>query len=266
MGARLIRRVKAIEFTRRTGNGRTSPAFLVAESMNGDELELVAKLPSECMEGARSLAREAICACLAGDLGIRVPEPLYVEMSPLWINSIRDAGWAAMARKGPLVAFGSTYIGGGYSAWQHPRAMSDAMISEVAAALVFDCAIENSDRRAENPNCLHSGEKFYLFDHELCFPPILIGQPKPWAVGGLRDFETPGRQIFADALRKRNVDWAPIIDRWNSLSDAMIDDYGRDLPPEWIGAATAVADARQKIRQARDNIQGLIVEIGRVLT
>jgi hypothetical protein len=50
-----------------------------------------------------------------------------------------------------------------------------------------------------------------------------------------RFFETPGRQIFADALRKQNVDWAPIIDRWNSLSDAMIDDYGRDLPPSGSG-------------------------------
>lgn len=262
----MIRRVRAIEFQKPTINGRTAPAILVAEAADGSEVELVAKLPSKCMEGARSLAREVICACLANDLGLRVPEPFFVEMSPLWLASIHDRTWAGFAQAGPLVSFGSKHINGGYSAWQQPRAMSDSFIAEMAAALVFDCAIENSDRRPENPNCLQNGEKFYLFDHELCFPPILIGQPKPWMLGGLRDFEVPGRQIFADALRKRNVDWRPIVARWNGLSDAMIDDYGRDLPLEWLGAGGAVNDARAKIRQARDNIDGLVIELGRVLT
>lgn len=262
----MIRRVRAIEFIRRTDNGRTGPAFLVAEDLDGSQVELIAKLAIGCFEGVRSLACEAISACLAGDLGVAVPEPFYVEMPPLWLGTIRDLDWAGKARQGPLVAFGSTYVGGGYSVWQQPQSMSAGMIAAAAAALIFDCAIENSDRRAENPNCLRSGEEFYLFDHELCFPAMLIGQPKPWAVGGLRDFETPGRQIFVDALRKRTIDWEPIATRWKGLSDDMIDDYGRDLPVEWLGTEGIVVSARQKIRQARDNIDRLIGEIERVLT
>jgi hypothetical protein len=261
----VIRRVRAIEFQRQTINGKCTPAILVAEASDGCEIELVAKLAPGCFEGVRSLAREVVCACLAHDLGIRVPEPFFVEMSPLWLSTIHDRSWAAKAQNGPLVAFGSKHISGGYAAWQQPRAMSDTMISAVAAALAFDCAIENSDRRPENPNCLHNGEYFYLFDHELCFPAVLIGQLKPWAPGGLRDFETAGRQIFADALRGRNVDWRPIVERWNRLSDVMIDDYGRDLPGEWLGAGGAVSDARAKIRQARDSIDGLVGELRRVL-
>jgi hypothetical protein len=260
----VIRRVRAVEFYQKTIAGRTTPGIIVAEASDGSDVELVLKPAGGCDRGVVGLACEIICAQLAYDLGIKVPEPFYVDMSSQWLNSLLDRAWVARAASGSLVAFGSRFIGGGYVDWLPPLTMSEQMTADVAAALAFDSAIENSDRRGGNVNCIRSGESFYVFDHELCFPQFLLG-PKPWAPGGLRAFEAPGVQIFADALRRRNVDWAPVVERWKSLSDGMIDDYGRDLPMEWLGSGAVVTDARLQIRRARDNIEGLIEELRRFL-
>lgn len=260
----MIRRVHAIEFVRRVGNGRTQPAFIVCEDDGGIEIELIAKLPGGCFEGVGSLAFEAIGACLAGDLGIVVPEPFFVDISPAWLGSIADQEWVALTNGHPLVGFGSKYYGGGFATWQKPNALSETMIAAVARAAAFDCAIENSDRKSDNPNCLRSGERFLLIDHELCFQTILF-RPKPWRAGGLHDFENRNQQIFIDALRGRTVDWSPIITSWQGLSDKMIDDYGTYLPAEWAAAASAVERAQTQIKLARDNIEGLVAEIERVL-
>jgi hypothetical protein len=262
----MIRRLEAIEFQRRVGNGQSKPAFIVAETDAGDAIELVAKTAGGCMRGVSALAMELISTCLAADLGLRVPEPFFVNMSDTWIRTIPDQEWRELAFVSSTLAFGSRNITGGFIAWQPTRVLSAELASAVAAALAFDAAIENSDRRPENPNCLRREDIFFLIDHELCFPSVLFGQPKPWVIGGLQQFAQAGKQIFVDALRGKEVDWVPVVERWEGLSDAMIDGYGQLLPPEWAGAAPTVASAAIQIKRARDNISALVEEIERVLT
>lgn len=234
--------------------------------MTGDPVEVVAKLSARCFEQTGSLAAELIGALLAADLGLAVPEPLYVFLSPQFLAAIEDRAWAADATNGSLLAFGSAQLVGGYSVWNGSAKIPDEMVDAVAAAFIFDCATGNSDRRPDNPNCLRRGNNFYLIDHELCFPPIILGRPPAWNLGGLQDFEQAGRQIFADALRGRVIGWEHIRRRWKSLSDASVDGYGHALPPEWLDGQAVVNRAIRQIKQARDNVDGLIAEAERVLT
>lgn len=264
--ATVITHVQAVEFVRLTGNGRTEPAILIVEDDDGNEIEVVAKLAAGCFEGVGSLACEAIASCLAADLGLRVPQPYFVHMLPGWVDTLLDTGWAAKVRAAPNVAFASRLISGGFSTWQARTSMSVPLTEMVARALAFDAGTENSDRSPANANCLQRGDEFYLIDHELCFPAHMIGRPKPWFVGGLQDLVGVGKQIFVDALRKKAVDWTPVIDSWNGLSDAMIDGYGQALPAQWVAGKPVVARAEAQIKAARDNIVGLVAEIERVLT
>jgi len=209
---------------------------------------------------------EVISALLAGDLGVPIPQPFLLELDPAFIDVIPDAEWADMARNGPSVAFGSKLLPSAYSAWVSGTVPVGQMTDTAANILLFDAVIENPDRRAVNPNCLVRGDEIRVFDHELAFPPMLIGAPKPWVLGALQFMEQPGMHIFRDALHRRTIDWQPIIARWEGLSSAQLDDYESVLPMEWDTARAAYRTAIDKIKTVRDNIHGCVAEVQRVLT
>jgi hypothetical protein len=261
----VISRLAPTEFVRRIGNGKTKPALLVCEE-GESSIEVVGKLAAGCEQREISLAMEIVSALLAGDLEIPVPEPFLLQLDPEFVEVIPDREWAEMARAGPAVAFGSRLLPSAYAAWVAGTVPVGNMTATAANILLFDAVIENPDRRASNPNCLVRGDEIRIFDHELAFPAMLIGAPKPWVLGALAFMEQPGTHIFRDALRKREVDWQPVIGRWQGLSDAQLDDYEAVLPAEWESARAALRSAIDKIKAVRENIEGCVAEVRRVLT
>ena len=261
----MIERLTAVQFDKQAGNGRTAPGFVVAENANGDDIELIAKLSAKCDRGATSLAMELLCACLAGDLGLPIPQPFTVELTPEWVDSVVDPEWSAAARQSIPLAFGSRRAPAGFGQWVTGTSMVEPMTSAAAAVLLFDAVIDNPDRRQTNPNCLQRGNEIRIIDHELCFGPLLIGWQPPWHIGALHHMATPGNHIFRDALRGRDIEWAPITQPWKMLSDEAISDYGAALPVEWATALPHVQPALEKIRSARDHIDECAIEVQRVL-
>lgn len=261
----MIMRLTAIQFDRQAGNGRTAPGFIVAENAAGEEVELIVKLSAKCDRGVTSLAVELLCACLAGDLGLPVPQPFIVDLSPEWIDSIVDPAWLAAARQSIPVAFGSQRVPAGFGQWVTGTSMVERIASTAASVLLFDALTDNPDRRQTNPNCLQRGDEIRIIDHELCFGPLLIGWRPPWQVGALHHMTTPGIHIFRDALRGRDVEWASITQPWKELSDETISDYEAILPAEWATALPHMQSALEQIRNARDHIDECAIEIQRVL-
>lgn len=261
----MISRIAPTEFIRRVGSGKTRPALLSCE-VDEDSIEVFAKLAAGCEQRETSLAMEMVSVLLAGDLEIPVPQPFFLYLEPEFVEAIPDTEWRGMARVGPPLAFGSRALGSGYSAWVTSIVPVGQMVPTLANILLFDTAIENPDRRGDNPNCLVRGDEVRVFDHDLAFPTMLIGAKKPWVLGALDFMEKPGIHIFRDALRGRELDWRPIVERWQGLSDGQIDDYEAALPPEWAGAQGAVHTAIDKIKTVRDNIEGCVAEVRRVLS
>lgn len=167
-------------------------------------VELFCKLSSRCDEGVSNLAREAIAACLARDLALPVPESYLVDIPPELSETAADASIATQLRESSSVGFGSAKIDNQFSAWSSGNRITDTMVSVALSALVFDAIIENVDRRISNPNCLISGDRIRLIDHELGFPSrnILIGWLPPWREGGLDWLDQPENgHIFARVSR-----------------------------------------------------------------
>src|SRR5262249_27844303 len=122
-------------------------------------------------------------------------------------------------------------------------------------------------RRSDNPNCLTKGEQIRIFDHELAFAHRLaIGWRAPWVAGGLNWIETKGRHIFRADLKRSGVDMRPIEQRWSNIADQRLLDYGATIPAEWTSVIPDVNSALSLIRGARNNIQGCMEEIRRVLS
>jgi hypothetical protein len=252
-------------FNRRLRNGKTSPAVMTCEDED-EALEVVVKLSAGCERGEVSLAMEMVSALLAGDLGIPLPEPYFLEMHPEVLDGIPDREWAALAGRSNPLAFGSKLLPVAFNAWTSGTVPVGRMTADAANVLLFDIAIDNVDRRGTNPNCLVRGEDLRVFDHELAFPPHIFGARPPWEIGSLQYLAPRGTHIFQDALYRRSVDWAPIAAVWKALADPQLDDYGICLPVEWAAAAPQVASAIDKIKRVRDNIDACVVEVQRLLT
>ena len=136
-----------------------------------------------------------------------------------------------------------------------------------AEILLFDAVIQNTDRRTGNPNCLVRSNELLIFDHELTFMHRLIlnWQP-PWVQGGMKSFETPGNHIFVRLLKGKQIDFGPVRQLWNRLSDIRLKEYEATIPKEWDVANCAVAEALKLIADARDSIDDCIGELERILS
>jgi hypothetical protein len=262
----VLKRILPIQYDRPATRGRTGPLFITCETAEGSTVEVVAKFSGGCDQGNVNLAREVIGACLAGDLGLPVPEPFLVDVPPQWAATVPASEGAKVQRSSP-VAFGSRAVTGQFSVWSPGSSISDTMLSMAAGIFVFDGIIQNPDRRSDNPNCLVRGDELRIFDHELAFSHgLMIGWTPPWVLGGLKPMETNGNHIFRAGLKGRSIDFGPICAAWAGLSDGRITDYERALPAEWTDVASAAASATKLIRDARDNIDAVLEEVKRVLS
>lgn len=266
----MLDRIIAAEYVAAVGNGRTKPLHLVCDKADGSTVEVIAKFSANCEEGVINLARETIAACLAADLGLPIPVPYLVEIPPDFPDIVPDVSRRDKIKASAQFAFGSTFVTGQYSAWVTGGKISEALVPTAAAVFAFDAIVGNPDRRDTNPNCLVKGDELRIFDHELCFMDALmlpfLRPPPPWKLGGVKPFETPGNHIFRAGLRGRPLDFTDVRSRWKGLSDARLMAYEGSIPTEWAAAGQAVKASLNLVRDARDNIDGCIAEIQRVLT
>jgi hypothetical protein len=263
----VLDRVTADEVIRRATSGRTGPLLVLCEADTDTPVELFCKLSAGCDEGVTSLAREVVAACLARDLGLPVPVPHLVEIPAELPSAVSDPEAAQRLQASSKVAFGSAKVDNQFSTWSLGSRISDTMLPVALATLVFDAVVENVDRRVNNPNCLVSGDRIRIIDHEMAFPPnaMIIGWRPPWQSGGLAWMDQPEGHIFCRGLKKRDLDFSPTLAVWSGVSDARLQEYRTAVPSEWSDALPAVDEALDRVRNARDNMDGVIAEIERVL-
>ena len=124
----MLEELVATTFHRRMDSGRTGPLLLGGEHAE-QEIEVVAKFSKGGDIGAAGLVREALCAMLAADLGLPIPQPFLVRVSQDFIESVRsaDAGVADFLVASLRVGFGSKKLPEGFASWMPDRNVPRAM-------------------------------------------------------------------------------------------------------------------------------------------
>ena len=267
----MVVRLAADEFIRQATSGRTRPILTLCESESEKPLEVFCKVSAGCLEGVTSLAREVLASCLAADLNLPVPQPYLVEISSDLVSAVTDIDMRHRLQNSCAVGFGSARVENQFSAWTTGHRVTDAMLPSALGTILFDAAIQNSDRRVSNPNCLVSGHDLRLIDHELAFPSSsqLLNPVAPWKMGGTQWLCGVDGHIFCRDLKlnqkRRLLNFGPLRTLWCSISDARLEGYRAIIPQEWATALWAVDEGLKQIQHARDNFDGIIAEIGRVL-
>ncbi|MBO6772888.1 MULTISPECIES: HipA family kinase [unclassified Thalassospira] len=255
----------------RPEHGKTEPWLVCGQNVKGgDEVEVVMKVSGSCDSGVKALIVEALSAALAADLGLPVPEPFLVSLSPQFLASVTDSSARAIGAKSSQIAFGSKRIEN-CSVLLPFTKLNKQQLVEAANIFAFDGGIENPDRRNDKPNCLISNDKLTIIDHELAFSVacglILFTRIVPWKLGGLSSFANgESAHLFFGNLKGNNhLDFSDYIQRWKSLNDGRLNAYLSAIPPAWQSHNQTAYDIVLAMKQIRDNIDGCINEVSRVL-
>ena len=148
------------------------------------------------------------------------------------------------------------------------KRISADMLPVLLATFVLDAIIDNPDRRLRNPNCLAAGGELRLIDHELAFPTGLVANAKPrWELGAMHWLKDGGVHLFYPELSSqlKNLSFDALRSNRRSLADCYLDACSAAMPPEWSNAQPTMDRALDRIRQARNNIDGIIIEVRRIL-
>ena len=196
-----------------------------------------------------------------------MPTPYVVEIPTALASVVTDPDIAKRLGASSSVGFGSAKVGNQFSVWTSGSRVSESMLPTVLGTFVFDAVIDNADRKPSNPNCLVAGNRLHLIDHELAFPSTtgLPGWRPPWQGGALNWLDRVDGHLFCRYLKTRDLDFGPLRQRWSAISDDRLLEYRQAIPPEWSAAHPAVVEALDRIRNARDNLDGVIAETRRVL-
>lgn len=250
--------VFATRFVRPMEAGRTNPKLIECERDDGDVVEAIVKCSSKTMQGTKDLAIEAICGMLAQDLGLPIPEFFAVNVTDEFIEIVDDEAQRNMFRDSDRVAFGSRAVDGGFSVWGVNQKVPEALCEVAAEIFTFDAIVINGDRRPENPNCLFSGSKFAIIDHELCFAHELFWRA-PWEQGGFDTRSAPEKHIFAKPRMERCPGALPrFVAAWDGLTPERFDEYFEALPPSWVLPEQDETRIKQLMLDAKTHVRDIV--------
>ena len=265
----MLNEVSASRFIKRMTNGRTGPVLLEAERNDGSLVEVVAKFSAGANIGAAGLVREALCAMLAVDLDLPVPEPMLVRLEPDFMDALADSEPQVhqVLAASLSLGFGSSKLPAGFSAWMRDRPVPEPMKTSAAEIFAFDLLIQNADRRPDNPNLQARAGQFAIFDHELALVTegILFWQP-PWVAGSLTTAGSVERHVLKAGLKGYAGGLDRLAAAWKGLTDDRFEEYRATLPVEWNAAAGVADSGIAFIRDLRDNADLAFEEVLRVLS
>lgn len=264
----MLTEVEAVRFDKVMANGKTKPIMLACERSTGEEVEIVAKFSFGCNNSPESLVREAIASMLAKDLGLPIPEPFIVSVTPEFINSIDDQNVVAYLRQSIELGFGCRKLPDGYATWtsNSGKLTDEGLRTQALEILAYDCFVSNADRRPSNPNLLFNGKLFAIFDHEMAFMTNLnMSWTEPWKSGALGSFYHPKTHVLYPVLKSKEVNLQRLAEAFGKITNDRINEYGYAIPTAWHGSEKAVERAITFIPALRDNIESAIDELKRAL-
>lgn len=268
----IIKDANLISIIRKASSGRTGA--LQARIMLDDTttMDAVIKLSygEEC--SIDSLRHEMLSSLLAGDLGLPILEPFFVYISDEFLMGYsEDNNIKARLEKSCRIAFGCKHLGHEITNFDCANyKLREKDIELFLGVFAFDAFIGNFDRYASNPNALINGDgKWFIIDHEMAFGFHRSIVPfKPWSIGGLGDFvqsSSSGKYIFFKFLNNQKLDFYRLKAKWCDISDERIAQYDAILPELWCENREWFERDLQHIKDIRNNIDGCIAELKRVL-
>ena len=183
--------------------------------------------------GGISLACELICAAIARELGLNVPEYAVVKVTRDFVQSIRDKRIHDLLLMNIGEHFGSMYhrsLPTWNAEYYNP---SQESIRKLEDILTFDAVIMNSERTIWNPNLLSDGSLLIPIDHSLALINCLLDPSMFDAPLILAEHDILNHCV-AQQLRWKGCSYRRILDKWEkTINSNKLNELRKMLPCHW---------------------------------
>lgn len=222
-----------VEYLEDVLGGRTRPLVLRCSQIGVNphpvKRSLVVKALGLPEITQRGLVCELFGNMLAREAGVVTPTPAIVEIDAETVMALN----VGLATEGlsikPGLAVGATYLRGLLPVI---GSLPDEASVEVPTLFGFDLAVQNPDRRTDNPNCALYENHLLAYDFEMCFSFLMtVGATHaPWEITkhGLAT-----RHIMYPRLNKRNPSWSALLAALRTLDANKLDALISQLPTPW---------------------------------
>ena len=217
--------------------GTTQPmAIWGVDTITGERGKFVVKFVGSSRMSAKSSCRELLSCWIAKQLEIPVVEPVIVNISEDFVNTILGQRGYQSALKSIGFNFGSRYEEGFSEFPQTNFILSNALVEQAKMVFTFDMFIGNADRGAAKPNILSDGETLLLLDHELAFSfaDILsfLRNKTPWIIGTAEKEMYTSHYLYS-FLNKQDINFEPFTEKLVAINDAFWEKALSLIPEGW---------------------------------
>lgn len=172
----------AIEYLQPAERGINRPIVLRGRAGDGSIETIFVKTRAGYQNRVGAAGVEFFTTRLAQVLGLRVPEPVLVEIPPGFEEVVFNAPeHRELVRQSHGMNFGTIALGTDWKTWPVQMPTRSFPKQTVHDILTFDALVQNTDREADNPNLLWCGSEIAILDHEKCFGNLAVADgPYAW--------------------------------------------------------------------------------------
>ncbi len=217
------------------GTGTTKPMLIRGVcTTTGEKSDYVAKFKNSPRMSIESSSRELIAAFIAMELELHVAEPVLVNVTPEFVETLIGKDGYKFASNSIGLNFGCKYFTG-YWEFIKGQNPNDNQYEEAEKIYAFDIFIANPDRRVDKQNMLTDGDKVLIFDHELAFSFVMdiIKNPTPWLIGPA-DLSWIKNHYFYNILKQNKHNFDTFVESFNVLDSNFWSKVNVLIPKEWV--------------------------------
>jgi len=233
----LVKTVHATEWQDVLSTGTTEPMLILAlDAESGERDSYVVKPFGHPRIYRQAVMKECLGAWIAMELGLNAFEPVYIEVSTDFADTLRGNPHYQRFTESIGLNFGTKYVPGTIPI-VGPKCFSKIQASQAEQITAFDLFISNADRREGKPNLLMVQSDLFVFDHELAFDFMLMlsfnRNLKPWELGEM-ELTMLRKHFLYPKLRGTQVDIHDFIERSTGIDDHFWAKASNLLPPDWV--------------------------------
>lgn len=199
----MIRSLQFIGFVEPAKRGITKPLIVQAKGADGIRETVYLKTLAGYGDRPEAAGIELFTTLIARRLGLKVPEPVLVEVPDKAGRFVHEApAHAALMNQSAGLNFGTLSLGHDWKVWLPELSTRSFPAEMIDLILCFDGLVQHTDREAENPNLMWKGHELAVLDHEKVFGYLKLadGEANPWR----RFFQSKpfSRHVLASVGRK----------------------------------------------------------------
>jgi hypothetical protein len=231
-----VKTVHATEWHNVFASGTTEPMLIWAmDAESGNRDSYVIKPFGHPRIYPQAVMKECLGAWIALELQLNAFEPVYVEVSTDFVETLRGNQYHQRFIESVGVNFGTRYVPG-TTQIIGKNCLTNIQSSQAEKVTSFDLFISNGDRRLEKPNLVLAENNLFVFDHELAFDFLMMlsftRNPRPWELGDWELKMLRNHFLYAK-LKGTQIDITDFVERFTQLDDHFWTKADELLPANW---------------------------------